>query len=125
MNKPEFIQKISAKTDIDEGVVEKVLNGFVKVVFETLKAGGEVNFTGFGKFLARFRSARGGVNPRNPSERIKMPEVTVPKFKAGKTFKDELKSSKAASSHNEPESEQVEPKETHSQPTAEKNGSEE
>jgi len=32
-----------------------------------------------------------GVNPQNPKEPMKIPSVTVPKFKAGKTLKDALK----------------------------------
>jgi nucleoid DNA-binding protein len=31
------------------------------------------------------------VNPQKPTERIQIPEVRVPKFKAGKTLKDALK----------------------------------
>jgi len=46
---------------------------------------------GFGAFSARIRTARMGVNPKNPTERIHIPEVRVPKFKAGKTLKDSLK----------------------------------
>jgi len=69
----------------------KVLEGFEEVVIDSLKVGTEVTLTGFGTFLAKFRSARGGVNPQNPSERIQIPAVTVPKFRAGKTLKYALK----------------------------------
>ena len=46
---------------------------------------------GFGTFSARERKGRIGVNPQNPSEKIQIPEVRVPKFKAGKNLKDALK----------------------------------
>ncbi|MDO8582048.1 MAG: HU family DNA-binding protein, partial [bacterium] len=47
--------------------------------------------TGFGQFLARHRSARMGVNPQKPSEKMQIPAVIVAKFKAGKGLKDALK----------------------------------
>jgi len=68
-----------------------MLEGLVKIIISELKAGNEVTITGFGTFLARTRHARGGVNPQKPSERIQIPEVTVAKFKTGKTLKDALK----------------------------------
>lgn len=70
----------------------QVLDSFEATVIEQLKAGDEVTLTGFGTFIAKFRSARGGVNPQKPEERIQVPAVTVPKFRAGKTLKDALKS---------------------------------
>jgi nucleoid DNA-binding protein len=45
--------------------------------------------------MAKFRSSRMGVNPQNPSERIQIPAVTIPKFKAGKGLKDALKAAPA------------------------------
>ena len=57
----------------------------------TLKSGGEVAFAGFGTFSAKKRAARVGVNPKKPTEKIQIPAMTVPKFKAGKALKDALK----------------------------------
>jgi len=37
-----------------------------------------------------------GVNPQKPTEKIHIPAVTVPKFKAGKGLKDALKRTGAA-----------------------------
>jgi DNA-binding protein HU-beta len=70
-----------------------MLEVFENTVISTLKAGGEVSLTGFGTFSAKRREARMGVNPQKPTERIQIPAVTVPKFKAGKTLKDSLKQS--------------------------------
>jgi DNA-binding protein HU-beta len=56
-----------------------------------LKKGDEVVLTGFGAFSVKMRAARTGVNPQKPSEKIQIPAVKVPKFKAGKALKDELK----------------------------------
>ena len=53
--------------------------------------GDTVNIAGFGQFSAKTRAGRIGVNPQKPSEKITIPPVTVPKFKAGKALKDSLK----------------------------------
>jgi len=91
MNKANLIDKISVKTGLEKRQVLQVLDTFEEVVIDRLKAGDEVTLTGFGTFIAKFRSARGGVNPQKPEERIQVPAVTVPKFRAGKTLKDALK----------------------------------
>lgn len=91
MNKVELIETIANKTELDKKEVTKILESFESVVIDNLKQGKEVTLTGFGTFLAKYRSARGGVNPQQPSERIQIPAVTVPKFRAGKTLKDALK----------------------------------
>lgn len=91
MNKAELIDRIAAKLNLTKAQVESTLDAMEELIIAALKEGGEVTLTGFGAFSARRRSARMGVNPRNPSERIQMPEVVVPKFRAGKTFKDALK----------------------------------
>ena len=69
-----------------------MINAITDVITETLKKGEEVVLTGFGAFSAKQRAARVGVNPQNPTQKINIPAVTVPKFKAGKALKDALKS---------------------------------
>ena len=96
MNKIELIDKVAERTGVERREVLKVLEGFEGIVIENLKMGQEVTLTGFGTFLAKYRSARGGVNPQNPTQRIQVPAVTVPKFRAGKTLKDALKMVKAS-----------------------------
>ena len=91
MNKQELLEKIAEKSGVEKKEVAKAIEAFEAIVIENLKKGEEVTLTGFGTWLAKFRSARGGVNPQNPTERIKVPAVTVPKFRAGKTLKDALK----------------------------------
>lgn len=91
MNKSNLIERIAAEAAVSKKQAEAMLEGLVKIIIRELKAGNEVTITGFGTFLSRTRHARGGVNPQNPSERIQIPEVTVAKFKTGKTLKDALK----------------------------------
>lgn len=91
MNKAELISVIAEKTDISKAQAEKAIETFTETVISTLKGGGEVNIAGFGAWSAKVRKGRTGVNPQKPTEKIQIPSVTVPKFKAGKTLKDALK----------------------------------
>ncbi len=91
MNKAALIERLAAEATVTKKEAEKMLESLVKIIISELKAGNEVTITGFGTFLPRTRHARGGVNPQNPTERIKIPEVKVAKFKTGKTLKDALK----------------------------------
>lgn len=98
MNKAELINHLSEKVGVTKKQAEDMVEAFVDVVTNTLKSGGEVNIAGFGAFMAKTRAARMGVNPQNPSEKIQIGAVTVPKFKAGKGLKDALKHTGAAAS---------------------------
>jgi DNA-binding protein HU-beta len=91
MNKAELAQTLAEKQNVSKREAEDMLNAFVEVVTMTLKKGEEVVLTGFGAFSAKQRAARTGVNPQNPSQKIQIPAVMVPKFKAGKALKDALK----------------------------------
>jgi len=85
MNKAGLIEKIAAEATVTKKQAEDILEGLVKIIINELKAGNEVTITGFGTFMTKTRHARGGVNPQKPSERIQIPEVTVAKFRTGKT----------------------------------------
>jgi len=91
MNKAELAQALAEKLNVSKREAEDMLNGFVELVTTTLQKGDEVVLTGFGAFSAKLRAARTGVNPQNPTEKIQIPAVKVPKFKAGKALKDALK----------------------------------
>ena len=89
MTKSEFIERIADKVGSKKeasDAVEAVLDGIV----DSLTAGDEVNFTGFGKFSVNERGPRQGVNPRT-GERITIPGGKVPKFSAGAGLKSQVK----------------------------------
>ena len=48
----------------------------------------EVSFTGFGKFLSQRRRARQAVNPRDPSQKIRVRAANVPKFRPGARLRE-------------------------------------
>lgn len=91
MNKAELAASLAEKMNVSKKEGEDFVNAFVDLVTASLKKGEEVVLTGFGAFSVKTRAARTGVNPQNPSQKIQIPAVKVPKFKAGKALKDELK----------------------------------
>lgn len=93
MNKAELTDKIAGKVGVTKKQAEDMIDSFIEMVTSTLKSGGEVTLTGFGTFSAKQRAARMGVNPQNPTQKIQIAAVVVPKFKAGKGLKDALKGS--------------------------------
>ncbi len=91
LNKALLAQAVADKVGMNKKEAEAMLEAFVDITMMTLKQGGSVNIAGFGQFSAKTRAGRVGVNPQNPTEKIQIPPVTVPKFKAGKGLKDILK----------------------------------
>jgi len=91
MNKAELAARIADKTNVPKKQAEEFVEAFQQIVTRTLMDDGQVTIAGFGTFSARTRKGRIGVNPQNPSEKIEIPPVVVPKFKAGKALKDSLK----------------------------------
>jgi len=92
MNKVALAIKLSEKIGLPKAKMEEILEAFTAEVTSAIKADLEVTLSGFGTFSAKLRKARTGVNPQKPTEKIQIPAMRVPKFKAGKTLKDALKS---------------------------------
>lgn len=92
MNKAGLIERLTEKVSgINKKQSEQMIDVLVETIINELKANRKVNIVGFGSFEAKTRHARGGINPQNPTQRIRIPQVTVAKFKTGKTLKDALK----------------------------------
>ena len=90
MNKTELITAIADKAGIAKQDADKALTAFVEVVTDELKAGGKVQLVGFGTFEVKERAARTGINPQTKAQ-IQIPASKAPVFKAGNTFKSEIK----------------------------------
>lgn len=87
MTKTQLIDSIAAKLKITKKLAADLVNTFVETVMKGVKKDGEVRIQGFGTFKASKRAARTGVNPQNPTQKIKIPAMTLPSFKAGAEFK--------------------------------------
>jgi DNA-binding protein HU-beta len=90
MNKTQVVEavaKAAGLTKKDAGVaVEAILDTIVSAA----KKGVTVQLTGFGSFVVMKQKARTGINPQT-KEKIKIAATKVPKFRAGKGFKDAVK----------------------------------
>jgi DNA-binding protein HU-beta len=69
---------------------EMVLNTALDTIKKSVKKGEDVTLIGFGSFTRSKRKARAGRNPQTGKE-IKIPAMTVPKFRPGREFKDAVK----------------------------------
>jgi DNA-binding protein HU-beta len=90
VSKSEFVDQVAAESGLSKGDAAKAVDAFLDVLAGTLRRGGEVNFTGFGKFSVADRSARQGVNPQT-GERIQIAASRVPRFSAGSALKKAVK----------------------------------
>ena len=86
MTKSEFVDQVADESNLSKGDAAKAVDAMLKVIEETLTRGGDVNFTGFGKFSVADRGARQGVNPQT-GERIEIKASRVPRFSAGSALK--------------------------------------
>ena len=91
VTKQEFVAEVARRAQLSNRDAGKAVDAFLEAVTDTLKGGGDVAFTGFGKFSTQQRAARTGVNPRNPSEKVHIPAARVPKFSAGSGLKSAVK----------------------------------
>lgn len=91
MNKAELAARIAERVGVSKKVGEDFVAAFEETVTQALSTGQEVTIAGFGTFSARMRASRMGVNPQKPTEPMKIPSVTVAKFKAGSALKTALK----------------------------------
>ena len=93
MNKTEMIEAVASETGLAKTEVAKVLNAYTAEIVKVVAAGGDYAVIGFGKFYSSQRQARTGRNTSTGAE-IKIPAAMVPKFTAGKAFKDAVNAPK-------------------------------
>lgn len=87
MTKAEIIGKMAANAKVTKTAAGKALDAFIDSIKASLKKEERVTLVGFGTFSVSKRQARKGRNPRTGKE-IKIPARKVPKFTAGKAFKE-------------------------------------
>lgn len=82
-----MINYIADKCDVSKRLAGDMINCMLDGITESLKKNGKCAFTGFGTFSVARREERMGVNPQNPSQKIKIAARNVAKFKAGSELK--------------------------------------
>ena len=91
MTKQDLVAAVASSVGVSKKVAGEALEAVLDAITKSLKKGQNVTVTGFGTFRVSHRAARTGVNPRNPSQKIKIPAMNVPAFKAGKSLKDAVR----------------------------------
>ena len=90
MTKSEFVDQVAARSGLNKKEAGDAVDAVLDTVEDTLRRGGEVAFSGFGKFSVSHRGAREGRNPAT-GERIQIAASNVPKFSAGAALKKAVK----------------------------------
>ncbi len=86
MNKAEFVESISKKTNMTKSQTELVLDATLELIQDSVSSGSEVKLVGFGTFDRSVRQSRVGRNPKTGTK-ITIPQTVVPRFRPGKEFK--------------------------------------
>ena len=87
MTKADFVKRVARAGDLTNDQATRAVQAVLDELELALKAGDEVQFSGFGKFSVSNRAAREGVDPRNPGNKIQIPARKVPRFSAGAQLK--------------------------------------
>ena len=90
IGKKELTEVISESTGYSKKEISSIIDAFVSTTIETLAKGESVALIGFGSFAPVKRAARIGINPAKGTK-MEIPARVVPKFKAGKAFRDAVK----------------------------------
>ena len=89
MNKSQLVDQVAEATKLPRTQIEETLNSTFEVIKKAIQEGNDVTLVGFGTFTRSLRKARTGWNPQTET-RIQIPEMTLPRFKPGKEFRELL-----------------------------------
>lgn len=90
MNKAQLVEKVAADTRMTKAQTELLIDQTLEAIKKTVAKGDDVKLVGFGTFSRGKRKARAGRNPQT-GQTLTIPASKVPRFKAGKEFKDLVK----------------------------------
>ena len=90
LNKKALATAIAEKHDLTKKESAEIVDFLFNTIADTLKEGGKVEITGFGKFEVKTRASRVGINPQT-KETIDIASSKLPSFKASKSLKELIK----------------------------------
>lgn len=80
MNKQDLTNEVVKVTGLTKRDTMDTINAVFSVIANSMADGVEVSIPHFGKFKSYLRAERNGVNPKDTTERIVIPEKKCPKF---------------------------------------------
>jgi len=93
LTKTGLIEKVAERADLSKKDAGEAVESVLWAIEGELKAGSDVNITGFGKFSVSERAARQGVNPRT-GEKMQIAAARVPRFTPGSKLKETVNGKK-------------------------------
>lgn len=90
MTKKDLVATLSKELNYSKRDVEKFLDKITDIVVTKVKGGEKVAITGFGTFDLGKRAKRRGIDPQTGAS-ITIPQMNMPKFRAGKNFKESVR----------------------------------
>ena len=90
MTQQKLIETLASRTGYSQKDVRKFIDTMTGLITEKVKKGEKVAITGFGTFDLGKRASRRGRNPQT-GEIIHIPEMKMPRFRAGKSLKEEVR----------------------------------
>ena len=90
MRKADIAAQVAGRASLTKAQAKIAVDAVFEVIREALANGDTVSVAGFGRFSTKSRPARTGRNPRT-GEGIAVAASKAPRFKAGKTLRDELR----------------------------------
>lgn len=90
INRDGLITQVSAETGFTKKDIKVVLDSIFNAISKNIAKGEDVLITNFGKFEVVKRVARICQNPQT-KERMVIPEMNIPHFKASTTLKELVK----------------------------------
>ena len=87
MTKQEVVESLAERCELSKAAAGRTLDTILDSLTEAMTDGEEVRFTGFGTFSSQRRRAREGVNPQDPTRKIRIRAAYVPKFKPGASLR--------------------------------------
>jgi nucleoid DNA-binding protein len=88
IGRQELSKRIAKQAKLSQKQAAEVLEATLDAIREALQSGDEVRLVGFGSFKVRISAARDGVNPRDRTERIHVPEKPRVRFYPGKELSE-------------------------------------
>lgn len=89
MNKNELIKALSEKSDLSQKDCNLCVNALLEVFKDSLLRGEPILLNGFGKFFAKFKPQRKGINPKTRALTV-YPSKYVPVFRPSGAFRQKF-----------------------------------
>lgn len=90
MNKQGLVEAMARETKLTRADMERAVEAFMQIIQDRVAQGEDVTLMGFGTFHLLKRKARRGHDPHR-EKAIEIPAMNLPKFRAGKDFRDRVR----------------------------------